>query len=301
MVIHTHLISLAYRYLLKFIFGRKNPIMASVEELKRISSQVRRDIVRMVHAVASGHPGGSLGCTEYFVALYFEIMKNNTAFTMDGIGEDLFFLSNGHISPVWYSTLAHKGYFDVKELATFRKLNTRLQGHPTTHEHLPGIRIASGSLGQGMSVALGAAMAKKLNGDHSLVFSLHGDGELQEGQIWEALLFAAHKKVDNIISTCDYNGQQIDGPTDKVMSLGDLDAKIRAFGWDVLHIADGNDIELVIAGLNEAKSRTGKGKPVFIIMKTVMGAGVDFMAGTHKWHGSAPNALGQLEETLGDY
>jgi len=281
--------------------------MASVEELKRICSQVRRDIVRMVHAVASGHPGGSLGCTEYFVALYFEIMKNNTAFTMDGVGEDLFFLSNGHISPVWYSALAHKGYFDVKELATFRKLNTRLQGHPTTHEHLPGIRVASGSLGQGMSVALGAAISKKLNNDDSLVYSLHGDGELQEGQIWEALMFAAHKKVDNIISTCDYNGQQIDGPTEKVLSLGDLDAKIKAFGWDVLHIADGNDIEQVIAGLKEAKSRTGKGKPVFIIMTTVMGAGVDFMAGTHKWHGSAPNdeqlaqALAQLPETLGDY
>jgi transketolase len=234
-------------------------------------------------------------------------MKTNPTFTMDGVGEDLFFLSNGHISPVWYSTLAHKGFFEVKELATFRKLNTRLQGHPTTHEHLPGVRVASGSLGQGMSVALGAAISKKLNNDTSLVFSLHGDGELQEGQIWEALLFAAHKKVDNIISTCDYNGQQIDGPTDKVMSLGDLDAKIRAFGWDVLHIADGNDIEQVIAGLNEAKSRTGKGKPVFIIMKTVMGSGVDFMAGTHKWHGNAPNdaqlaqALGQLEETLGDY
>ena len=281
--------------------------MASVEELKRICSQVRRDIVRMVHGPASGHPGGSLGCTEYFVALYFEIMKNSTAFTMDGAGEDLFFLSNGHISPVWYSTLAHKGYFDVKELASFRRLNTRLQGHPTTHDDLPGIRMASGSLGQGMSVALGAALTKKLNKDNSLVFTLHGDGELQEGQIWEALMFAAHNKVDNIISTCDYNGQQIDGPTDKVLSLGDLDAKIRAFGWDVLHIADGNDVAQVVAGLNEAKSRTGKGKPVFVIMKTVMGAGVDFMAGTHKWHGNAPNdaqlaqALAQLEETLGDY
>jgi transketolase len=282
--------------------------MASTEELKRTASQVRRDIVRMVHAVNSGHPGGSLGCTDYFVALYFEIMKHNPKpFSMDGIGEDIFFLSNGHISPVFYSVLAHSGYFDVAELATFRKLNTRLQGHPTTHEHLPGVRIASGSLGQGMSVALGAAMAKKLNNDKSLVFSLHGDGELQEGQIWEALLFGAHHKVDNLISTVDYNGMQIDGPTDKVMSLGDLDAKIRAFGWDVMHIADGNDMEQVVKGLNEAKTRTGKDKPVFIIMKTKMGAGVDFMMDGHKWHGVAPNdaqlaqALAQLPETLGDY
>ena len=282
--------------------------MASIEELKSVTSQVRRDIVRMVHAVNSGHPGGSLGCTDYFVALYFEIMKHNPkSFSMDGIGEDVFFLSNGHISPVFYSTLARSGYFDVKELATFRKLNTRLQGHPTTHEHLPGVRIASGSLGQGMSVALGAAMAKKLNNDKLLVFSLHGDGELQEGQIWEALLFGAHHKVDNLISTVDYNGQQIDGTTDQVMSLGDLDAKIRAFGWDVMHIADGNDMAQVVSGLNEAKNRTGKGKPVFIIMKTAMGAGVDFMMNDHKWHGVAPNdaqlaqALAQLTETMGDY
>lgn len=281
--------------------------MASIEELKRICSQVRRDILRMVHAPASGHPGGSLGCTEFFVALYYELMKIDTAFNMDGAGEDLFFLSNGHISPVWYSVLARRGYFDVKELSTFRMLNTRLQGHPTTHEHLPGIRVASGSLGQGMSVALGAAMTKKLNGDKQLVYSLHGDGELDEGQIWEALLFGAHHKVDNIICTCDYNGQQIDGPTDKVMGLGDLGAKISAFGWDVVHIADGNDMEQVLSGLTEAKSRTGKGKPVFVIMKTAMGYGVDFMVGTHKWHGVAPNdaqlaqALAQLPETLGDY
>ena len=276
--------------------------MASTEELQRIASQVRRDIVRMVHAVNSGHPGGSLGCTEYFVALYFEIMKRNPKFNMDGIGEDLFFLSNGHISPVFYSVLARSGYFDVAELATFRKLNSRLQGHPTTHEHLPGVRVASGSLGQGMSVAIGAALTKKLNQDKSLVFSLHGDGELQEGQIWEAMMFAPHNKVDNLISTVDYNGQQIDGPTEKVLSLGDLDAKARAFGWDVMSIADGNNMAQVIDGLNEAKSRTGHGKPIFIIMKTAMGAGVDFMMGSHKWHGVAPNdeqlkiALGQLVE-----
>ena len=281
--------------------------MASIDELNRICSQVRRDIVRMVHAPASGHPGGSLGCTEFLIALYYETMKIHTEFNMDGAGEDLFFLSNGHISPVWYSVLARRGYFDVKELATFRMLNSRLQGHPTTHEHLPGVRIASGSLGQGMSVALGAAMSKKLNGDKQLVFSLHGDGELQEGQIWEALLFGAHHQVDNVISTCDYNGQQIDGPTDKVMSLGDLHAKISAFGWDVLSIENGNDMAQVVAGLKEAKNRTGKGKPVFIIMTTVMGAGVDFMAGSHKWHGVAPNdaqlaqALAQLPETIGDY
>ena len=281
--------------------------MASTEDLKKICSQVRRDIVRMVHAPQSGHPGGSLGCTEFFVALYFEVMKHDRTFNMDAKGEDIFFLSNGHISPVFYATLARSGYFDVKELATFRKLNTRLQGHPTTHEHLPGIRVASGSLGQGMSVALGAALAKKINGDSSLVFSLHGDGELQEGQIWEALLFAAHNKADNLISTCDYNGQQIDGSTNKVLSLGDLHAKIVAFGWDVLTVENGNDMQQVLDGLQAAKARTGKGKPVFIIMKTAMGAGVDFMMGSHKWHGVAPNdeqlatALAQLEETLGDY
>jgi transketolase len=281
--------------------------MANVTELKSLCTQIRRDILRMVHAVASGHPGGSMGCTEYFVALYFEIMKHDPSFKMDGEGEDLFFLSNGHISPVYYSTLARAGYFNVEELATFRKLNTRLQGHPTTHEHLPGVRIASGSLGQGLSVAAGAAKAKKLNGDLSLVFSLHGDGEFQEGQIWEALMFAAHHKLDNLISTMDYNGKQIDGDTDDVLSLGDIEAKIKAFGWDTLWIENGNDIEQVIAGLNEAKSSTGKGKPVFIIMKTAMAYGVDFMQGQSKWHGNAPSteqlekALEQLPETVGDY
>jgi len=281
--------------------------MASVDELKRICSQVRRDIVRMVHAVQSGHPGGSLGCTEFFVALYFEVMKHDKAFNMDGKGEDIFFLSNGHISPVFYSVLARGGYFPVSELATFRKLDSRLQGHPTTHEHLPGVRVASGSLGQGLSVAIGAALSKKLNGDSSLVFSLHGDGEFQEGQIWEALMFAAHNKVDNLITTIDYNGQQIDGTTEKVLSLGNLQAKIEAFDWEVLWVENGNDIDEVIKALNEAKSKTGKGKPVFIIMKTAMGAGIDFMLNDHKWHGVAPNneqlekALAQLEETLGDY
>jgi len=281
--------------------------MANIIELERLSTQIRRDILRMVHAVASGHPGGSMGCTEYFVALYFEIMKHNTDFNMNGDGEDLFFLSNGHISPVYYSTLARAGYFEVAELNTFRKLNTRLQGHPTTHEHLPGIRIASGSLGQGLSVAIGAAKTKKMNGDNSLVFSLHGDGEFQEGQIWEALLFAAHHKIDNLISTMDYNGKQIDGDTKDVMNLGDIEAKIKAFGWDTMWIENGNDMAQVIAGLNEAKLRTGKGKPVFVIMKTEMAYGVDFMQGQGKWHGNAPSneqlekALLQLEETLGDY
>jgi len=281
--------------------------MANIIELERLSTQIRRDILRMVHAVASGHPGGSMGCTEYFVALYFEIMKHDPKFNMDGDGEDLFFLSNGHISPVFYSTLARAGYFEVAELNTFRKLNTRLQGHPTTHEHLPGIRIASGSLGQGLSVAIGAAKTKKMNGDNSLVFSLHGDGEFQEGQIWEALLFAAHHKIDNLISTMDYNGKQIDGDTTDVMNLGDIEAKIKAFGWDTMWIENGNDIAQVIAGLNEAKSRTGKGMPVFVIMKTEMAYGVDFMQGQGKWHGNAPSneqlekALLQLEETIGDY
>lgn len=281
--------------------------MASVEELKRIASQVRRDIVRMVHAVNSGHPGGSLGCTEFMVALYFDIMKHNKNFSMDAVGEDVFFLSNGHISPVWYSVLAHAGYFDVKELGTFRKLNTRLQGHPTTHEHLPGIRAASGSLGQGLSMAIGTALSKKLNNDNSIVYTLHGDGEFQEGQIWEALMFAPHNKVDNLIATIDYNNAQIDGSCDEVLSHRDLKAKIEAFGWDVLELKDGNNMQSVVAALNEAKARTGKGKPVFIIMHTIMGYGVDFMQGGHKWHGVAPNdaqlaqALGQLEETLGDY
>lgn len=278
--------------------------MASLQE---IASQIRRDIVRMVHGVASGHPGGSLGCTDYFTALYFKVMKHDPAFHMDGIGEDIFFLSNGHISPVFYSTLARSGYFDIKELASFRRLNSRLQGHPATHEHLPGIRIASGSLGQGMSVAIGAALAKKLNGDKSLVFSLHGDGELDEGQNWEATMFAAHHKVDNLISTIDWNGQQIDGPTAKVMNLGSLDDKFKAFGWEVIHLEKGNDIDAVAATLEQAKTFVGKGKPIMILMKTVMGAGVDFMEGSHEWHGIAPNdeqlakALAQLPETLGDY
>ncbi len=281
--------------------------MSSVQELKNIASQVRRDIVRMVHAVNSGHPGGSLGCTDYFVALYFDKMRINPAnWNMDGKGEDLFFLSNGHISPVWYSVLSRKGYFPVKELSTFRKIDTRLQGHPTTHEGLEGIRVASGSLGQGLSVALGAAQAKKLNNDNTIVYTLHGDGELQEGQIWEAAMYAAHNKIDNIISAIDVNGQQIDGPTEKVLSLGNLRAKWEAFGWDVLEM-DGNNMEDVLQTLDKAKAATGKEKPVMILMKTEMGEGVDFMEGTHKWHGVAPNdaeldkALAQLEETLGDY
>ncbi len=282
--------------------------MADITTLQKITTQVRRDIVRMVHAVSSGHPGGSLGCAEFLVVLYNDTMKHNPAkFSMDGIGEDLFFLSNGHISPVFYSVLARVGYFPVNELVTFRKLNTRLQGHPTTHEHLPGVRIASGSLGQGMSVAIGAALAKKLNNDHSIVYSLHGDGELQEGQIWEALMYAAANKVDNYIATIDYNGRQIDGDVDNVLSLGDLKAKFLAFGWEVIETEKGNDIASVIEGLNKAKSFVGKGKPIINIMKTEMGHGVDYMMGTHKWHGSAPNdeqlakALAQNAETLGDY
>ena len=276
-------------------------------DLKEIASQVRRDIVRMVHGIQSGHPGGSLGCTDYFTALYFDVMKHDPSFNMDAPGEDIFFLSNGHISPVFYSVLARSGYFPVKELATFRKLNTRLQGHPTTHEHLPGVRIASGSLGQGMSVALGAALAKKMNNDNCIVFSLHGDGELNEGQNWEAILFAAHKKVDNLIATIDWNGQQIDGPTNKVMGLGDLSAKFLAFGWLVVNLENGNDVDEVAATLKHAKTLTGNNKPVVILMKTAMGAGVDFMQGSHEWHGIAPNdeqlqkALAQLPETLGDY
>ena len=281
--------------------------MSTPQELQDFSTQVRRDILRMVHAVNSGHPGGSLGCTEFFTVLYQEVMNYSTDFTMDGKGEDLFFLSNGHISPVYYSVLARSGFFPVKELATFRKLNTRLQGHPTTHEKLPGIRIASGSLGQGMSVAIGAAQGKKLNNDSSLVYSLHGDGELQEGQAWEAIMYAAGKNVDNLISTVDYNGQQIDGSTDHVMPMGDLKAKFEACGWDVLEVKEGNNIEAVIAGVNEAKSRTGKGKPVCILLHTIMGNGVDFMMHTHAWHGKAPNdeqlanGLSQNAETLGDY
>jgi transketolase len=275
-------------------------------ELKDIATQIRRDIVRMVHGVQSGHPGGSLGCADFFTALYFKVMKHNTEFKMDGIGEDVFFLSNGHISPVFYSTLARAGYFDIKELATFRKIDSRLQGHPTTHEHLPGVRVASGSLGQGMSVAIGAALSKKYNNDEHLVFSLHGDGELDEGQNWEAIMFAAHHKVDNLISTIDYNGQQIDGSTKNVMDLGNLRAKFEAFEWEVMEM-DGNHMESVVAGLEEAKTRTGKGKPICILMKTGMGSGIKFMEGSHEWHGIAPNDA-QLEEaltlvpvTLGDY
>lgn len=282
--------------------------MANVAQLKNLCTQVRRDILRMVHAVNSGHPGGSLGCTEFFVALYQDVMKYDAGnFTMDGKNEDLFFLSNGHISPVYYSVLARSGYFPVEELKTFRKLNTRLQGHPTTHEHLPGIRIASGSLGQGMSVSIGAALSKKLNKDRSIVYSLHGDGELQEGQIWEAALYAAANKVDNYIATVDYNGRQIDGDVDQVLSLGNLKAKFEAFGWQTLEVANGNDIEQVIAGLNQAKTLIGHGKPIIILLRTEMGAGVDFMMGTHKWHGKSPNddqlkqALAQLPETIGDY
>lgn len=280
--------------------------MPSIKELEKTASQVRRDIVRMVHACQSGHPGGSLGCADFLTALYFEIMQHNNKFEMNAIGEDVFFLSNGHISPVWYSVLARSGYFDVAELASFRKIDTRLQGHPTTAEHLPGVRIASGSLGQGLSVALGTAQAKKLNNDNHIVYTLHGDGELQEGQIWEAAMYAAHHKIDNIISTIDLNGQQIDGSTDQVMSLGDIKNKWIAFGWDVLEM-NGNDMQNVVDTLNLAKSRLHKSKPVLILMKTEMGAGVDFMMGSHKWHGIAPNdeqlasALSQLEETLKDY
>ena len=261
----------------------------SIEELKSLTTQIRRDILRMVHAVNSGHPGGSLGCTEYFTALYGKVMNYQLPFTMEGKNEDLFFLSNGHISPVFYSTLSRFGFFPVSELATFRKLNTRLQGHPTTHDNLPGVRIASGSLGQGLSVAVGAALGKKLDGDNSLVFSLHGDGELQEGQVWEALMYAAHNKVDNIISTIDFNNRQIDGDVDDVLSLGDLNAKLRAFGWDVLEEKNGNDLEAVIAVLEHAKAKTGNGKPIAIILHTEMGYGVDYMMGTHAWHGKAPN------------
>jgi transketolase len=279
---------------------------ANLPHLQKVATQVRRDIVRMVHACQSGHPGGSLGCADFLVALYFHHMKHSPAFQMDGKGEDLFFLSNGHISPVWYSVLARAGYFDVKELSTFRFLNTRLQGHPTTHEHLPGVRIASGSLGQGLSVGLGAAQAKKMNNDNQLVYVLMGDGEQQEGQVWEAAMYAAHNKIDNVIATIDYNGQQIDGPVDKVLSLIDLKAKWEAFGWTVLEF-NGNNMEQTVEALEKAKSLTGQGKPVMNIMKTEMGFGVDYMMGSHKWHGVAPNdeelkkALAQLEETLGDY
>lgn len=274
--------------------------------LQNIASQIRRDIVRMVHACQSGHPGGSLGCTEFFVALYFHILKRNKDFNMDGTGEDIFFLSNGHISPVWYSTLARAGYFDTKELSTFRFLNTRLQGHPATHEGLPGVRVASGSLGQGLSVAIGAAQTKKLNHDNHLVYVLMGDGEQQEGQVWEAAMYAAHNKVDNLIATIDYNGQQIDGPVKEILDLKNLKAKWEAFGWEVLEF-NGNNLQETIAGLEKAKSLAGKGKPIMNLMHTEMGYGVDFMMNSHKWHGVAPNdeelkkALAQLQETVGDY
>jgi transketolase len=274
--------------------------------LEKLTTQIRRDIVRMVHACQSGHPGGSLGCTEFFIALYFHILNRKPEFDMNGAGEDLFFLSNGHISPVWYATLARAGYFEVRELATFRQLNSRLQGHPATHEGLPGIRIASGSLGQGLSAAIGAAQAKKLNNDNHLVYVLMGDGEQQEGQIWEAAMYGAHHNVDNIIATIDYNGQQIDGPLKEVMDLKNLKAKWEAFGWDVQEF-NGNNLEEVITGMEKAKSLTGKGKPVMNLMHTEMGYGVDFMMHSHKWHGVAPNdeqlatALAQLEETFGDF
>ncbi|MCL6523759.1 MAG: transketolase [Thermoflavifilum sp.] len=279
--------------------------MASLTE---IAAQIRRDIIRMVYLAQSGHPGGSLGCTEFFTALYFQVMKHNPDFTMAGVDEDIFILSNGHISPVYYSTLARAGYFPLKELYTFRKINSRLQGHPTTHEHLPGVRISTGSLGQGMSVAIGAALGKKLSGDKRWVFSLHGDGELEEGQCWEAILFAAHHRVDNLIATVDWNGQQIDGPTSEVAGLGNLVIKFQAFGWETLELMDGNNLDQVIDTLEKAKSLTGKGKPVAILMHTVMGKGVDFMENNHEWHGTAPNeeqfkrAMAQLPETsLGDF
>ncbi len=280
--------------------------MKSIGELKQIASQVRRDIVRQVWMAKSGHPGGSLGCADFLTALYFRVMNHHPNFNMSGEGEDVFILSNGHISPVFYSVLARSGYFPVTELSTFRKLNSRLQGHPTTHEHLPGVRVSTGSLGQGLSVGLGIAKAKKLKQDKGLVFILTGDGELQEGQIWEALLSAPHLKLDNIIVTVDWNGQQIDGPTEKVMSLGDLPAKFRAFGWDLLEM-NGNDMQEVVTTLESARKLTANGKPLAILMKTIMGYGVDFMMGTHKWHGIAPNdeqcnlALSQLEQTLGDF
>ncbi len=280
--------------------------MNDIATLQKIASQVRRDIVRMVHGVQSGHPGGSLGCTDFMVALYFRTMKHDPAFNKDAIGEDLFVLSNGHISPLFYSVLARAGYFPVAELSTFRKINSRLQGHPATHEHLPGVRMASGSLGQGLSVAIGAAITKKRNNDDRLVFSLHGDGELQEGQIWEGAMFAPHNNIDNLIMTVDVNGQQIDGPVSKVLSLGNLRAKFEAFGWDVME-SEGNDMEKITSALEHAKTLTGKGKPVCNLMHTQMGFGVDFMMNNHKWHGTAPNdeqlatALAQLDETLGDY
>lgn len=279
----------------------------NTQQLNDLVTQVRRDILRMVHAVNSGHPGGSLGCTEFFVAMYQHLMDRKDTFEMDGIGEDLFFLSNGHISPVFYSVLARSGYFSVAELATFRKINTRLQGHPTTHDGLPGVRMAAGSLGQGLSVAIGAAQAKKLNNDQHIVYVLTGDGELQEGQNWEAIMYASAKKVDNLIATVDLNGKQIDGSTDEVLAMGSLKAKFEAFDWDVLEIKEGNNLEAIIAGMTEAKAKTGKGKPVCVLLHTEMGNGVDYMMHTHAWHGKAPNdeqlakGLAQNISTLGDY
>jgi len=281
--------------------------MPNITELNSICTQIRRDIVRMVHANNSGHPGGSLGCTEFFVSLYFEIMNHNTNFTMDGKNEDIFFLSNGHISPVWYATLARSDYFELAELATFRKINSRLQGHPTTHDKLEGVRVSSGSLGQGLSVAIGAALSKKLNKDNSKVFALLGDGELQEGQNWEAIMYASANKVDNLIATIDYNQKQIDGSLNDVLPIGDIAEKFRIFGWEVIVEKEGNNLEAIIDTLNNAKNLSEKGKPIVIVLHTEMGNGVDFMMGTHKWHGSAPNdeqladALSQNAETLGDY
>ena len=281
--------------------------MSSITDLKNLCTQIRRDILRMVHASNSGHPGGSLGCTEFFVALYFEVMNHNKKFSMDGIGEDLFFLSNGHISPVWYSVLARSGYFDISELATFRKINSRLQGHPATDEGIEGVRMASGSLGQGLSVAIGAALSKKLNKEDKLIFSLHGDGELQEGQIWEAAMYASANRVDNLIATIDYNQKQIDGETEDVLPMGNLAEKFKSFGWKVLEEKNGNELEAIINSLNNAKKISGNGKPIVIILHTEMGNGVDFMMGSHKWHGIAPNdeqlakGLIQNPETLGDY
>jgi len=281
--------------------------MSDIKQLQDFTTQVRRDILRMVHAVNSGHPGGSLGCAEFIVALYQDILNRKSEFNMDGIGEDVFFLSNGHISPVFYSVLARSGYFPVAELATFRKINTRLQGHPTTHDNLPGVRMASGSLGQGLSVAIGAAQAKKLNNDSNLVYVLTGDGELQEGQNWEAIMYASAKKVDNLIATVDLNGKQIDGSTDDVLNMGNIKAKFEAFDWEVIEIAKGNDIEAILNGMSTAKSKTGKGKPVCVLLHTEMGNGVDYMMHTHAWHGKAPNdellakGLEQNPENLGDY
>lgn len=281
--------------------------MATTKQLQELTTQVRRDIIRMVHKVSSGHPGGSLGCAEYLVTLYQDVMDRKDGFDMDGLGEDIFFLSNGHISPVFYSVLARSGYFPVEELSTFRLLNSRLQGHPTTHEGLPGIRMASGSLGQGLSVAIGAAQAKKINGCGHTVFALMGDGELQEGQNWEAIMYAAANNVDNLIAAVDLNGQQIDGSTDTVLSLGSVKAKFEAFGWDVIEVEKGNDIESIKTGLKDAKAKAGNKKPIVILLKTVMGNGIDFMMHTHKWHGKAPNdeqlaeGLRQNPETLGDY